>query len=97
MTRLSRAGAAAPPAFPLGFLTRHAVIVSKGHRQAWNLNPDDVSIGGSSSSASTRGRGGMARSSRSEDTRSHVVRLLHRPTGVEVSGEIPPGTTAGTK
>ena len=67
------------------------MVMAKSDREPWKLNPGDVSISGSSSSASTRGRGGMARKSRAEDTRSEVIRLLHRPTGIDVDGEIPAG------
>lgn len=59
--------------------------------RAWTLEPSEVSISWSSSLRSTRRRTGMARSSRAEDTRSAVVRLVHRPTGLEIDGEIPSG------
>ena len=65
--------------------------MAKSDREAWKLDPNDVTVSGSSSSASIRGRGGMSRKSRAEDTRSQVVRLVHRPSGLEVDGEIPAG------
>lgn len=55
------------------------------------LEPADVAISGSSSSGSPRRRTGMARSSRAEDARSAMIRLVHRPTGLEIEGEIPSG------
>lgn len=85
-TRRRRSGSAAADS-----RTGHYEMVTRDGSGAWKLDGADVEIGGSSSSASSRRRRGLTRSSRSEDTRSAIVRLVHRPTGLDAVGEIPAG------
>lgn len=84
---------------PSSVVNRDAVTLPTGHsgrvgnddRRRWTLEPAEVQISGSASSSSMRRRTGMARSSRAEDSRGAVVRLVHQPTGLEIEGEVPTG------
>jgi hypothetical protein len=60
----------------------------------WVLDPADVDTFETSSRASGRRRAAL---SRALDASAHLVRLTHRPTGVEVSGEIPQGNYSRTE
>jgi hypothetical protein len=57
----------------------------------WVLDPAEVDTFEMSSRSGGRRRAAL---SRALDTSAHQIRLTHRPTGVEVSGEIPQGNYA---
>ena len=57
-------------------------------RQKWRLDPAEVSSG---SMASASGGRRLRRQSRALDLRAQRLTLRHKPTGIEVSGEIPEG------
>jgi hypothetical protein len=57
-------------------------------KKAWSLDPREVHLFGSGSRSSTRRRASLPRSL---DVSGGGLRLVHYPTGVEVSGEIPAG------
>ena len=59
-----------------------------GGKKAWSLDPQEVHQFGSGSRSSTRRRASLPRSL---DVSGGGLRLVHQPTGVEVSGEIPAG------
>lgn len=55
----------------------------------WSLDPSEVSSGISGHTATDRRR--RSRASRAVDRRDLQLTLIHRPTGLEVSGQIPEG------
>lgn len=57
-------------------------------RQDWKLDPAEVTWGFYSSATSTRRK---RRLSRELDSRAMEVKLVHVPTGIEVTGEVPKG------
>jgi hypothetical protein len=57
-------------------------------KKAWALDPTEVHLFGSGSRSSTRRRASLPRAL---DVSGGGLRLVHHPTGVEVSGEIPVG------
>jgi hypothetical protein len=62
--------------------------MSKIRKEKWHLNPQEVAR---SASATCSGGRRKATQSRALDNRSKKYTLLHVPTGLEVSGEIPRG------
>ena len=60
----------------------------------WVLDPAEVDTFEMSSRAGGRRRAAL---SRALDTSGHQIRLTHRPTGVEVSGQIPQGNYSRTE
>jgi hypothetical protein len=57
-------------------------------KKAWSLDPSEVHLFGTGSRSSTRRRASLPRSL---DVSGAGLRLVHHPTGVEVSGDIPAG------
>jgi hypothetical protein len=62
--------------------------MSRTGNKTWSLDPAEVYLFGSGSRSSTRRRASLPRSL---DVSGGGLRLVHHPTGVEVSGEIPAG------
>ena len=56
----------------------------------FTLDPAEVTVSWSGSRAGRRAR--VNRASATVDTSSWSLRLMHRSTGVEVQGEVPPGS-----
>jgi len=57
-------------------------------REAWKLDPAEVSWGFQFSTTTGRNK---RRQSRELDTRAAAVTLTHVPTGIEVTGNVPEG------
>ena len=62
--------------------------MASGTDKPWSLDPQEVHLFGMGSRSSTRRRATLPRSL---DVSGGSLRLVHHPTGVEVSGDIPAG------
>jgi len=62
--------------------------MERERKPAWSLNPAEVAT---SSQASTARRRGKAAQSRALDVTESTLKLLHLPTGIEVTGGVPAG------
>ena len=60
----------------------------QSRKKRWSLDPAEVSQSGRTGNSSGRQR---AAQSRVLDVTEATITLLHRPTGIEVSGSVPPG------
>ncbi len=71
---------------PLSFVVRR--LMARGSKSAWSLDPGEVSSSGVGGNISGRGK---AARSRALDLTEATITLRHEPSGVEVSGAVPPG------
>lgn len=63
--------------------------MAKKKKERWTLPKDEVTWGGSGGTTTNRKK--LSRASRAQDTRSWSFTLVHTPSGIEVSGEVPVG------
>jgi hypothetical protein len=60
-------------------------------KSKWTMSESDVVDGFSASSMGPIAGGGVPKSSRKSSTRSLTMELVHLPTGISVTGTVPPG------
>jgi hypothetical protein len=68
--------------------------MARGTDKPWSLDPQEVHLFGMSSRSSNRRRAALPRSL---DVSGGSLRLVHHPTGIEVSGDIPAGHYSKTR